>query len=222
LLLSFFLSLFLSIYVGKLKGIHGRLGSLGTIDARYDVAISTACPQLNNIVVDTTVNAEQCVEYIRRNRLGVATFLILDKQKRFEDEIRRPFQAPPNSERLFDLVHCGDELYRTAFYFALRDTLVCPELQLANQIAFGKPRRRVVTLAGELIDVAGTMSGGGKSVASGFMKTGSAAVASSSLDGQLSESETSKLEQEVQSLQQQLQQITAQVREMNEGSNVID
>ncbi|KAK9670903.1 Structural maintenance of chromosomes protein 4, partial [Basidiobolus ranarum] len=39
--------------LGRIKGIHGRLGNLGVIDDKYDVAISTACPSLDNIVVDT-------------------------------------------------------------------------------------------------------------------------------------------------------------------------
>ena len=33
----------------------GRLGSLGTIPDKYDVAVSTACPALNNMVVDTEI-----------------------------------------------------------------------------------------------------------------------------------------------------------------------
>lgn len=43
---------------GKIEGIIGRLGDLGTIDAKYDVAISTACSALNWIVVETA-NAAQ-------------------------------------------------------------------------------------------------------------------------------------------------------------------
>ena len=34
---------------GRVDGFHGRLGNLGTIDQKYDVAISTACPQLDNL-----------------------------------------------------------------------------------------------------------------------------------------------------------------------------
>jgi structural maintenance of chromosome 4 len=34
-----------------LEGICGRLGDLGAIDARYDAAITTACPGLEHIVV---------------------------------------------------------------------------------------------------------------------------------------------------------------------------
>ncbi len=33
-----------------LKGLHGRLGDLGSIDPKYDVAISTAAPSLDHMV----------------------------------------------------------------------------------------------------------------------------------------------------------------------------
>lgn len=56
-------------------------GDLGAIDARYDVAVSTACPSLDYIVVETTSAAQRCVELLRQRQLGVATFLILEKQQ---------------------------------------------------------------------------------------------------------------------------------------------
>lgn len=31
---------------GAIKGIHDRLGNLGVIDSKYDIAISTASPDL--------------------------------------------------------------------------------------------------------------------------------------------------------------------------------
>lgn len=45
--------------------------------AKYDIAISTACPGLDYIVVETTSAAQACVELLRREKLGVATFMIL-------------------------------------------------------------------------------------------------------------------------------------------------
>jgi chromosome segregation ATPase len=45
--------------------------------AKYDVAISTACSGLDYIVVETTSAAQACVELLRRENLGVATFMIL-------------------------------------------------------------------------------------------------------------------------------------------------
>ena len=46
---------------GKLSGICGRLGDLGSIDAKYDVAVSSACNQLDWIVVETIYDAEKAV-----------------------------------------------------------------------------------------------------------------------------------------------------------------
>ena len=64
---------------GKLKGIHGRLGDLGTIEDKYDVAVSTACGYLDFIVVDTIKSAEECINYLREYRLGRSSFICLDK-----------------------------------------------------------------------------------------------------------------------------------------------
>lgn len=52
---------------------------MGAIDEKYDIAISTACGPLDNIVVDTMDTAIQSVEFLRNNNLGVATFIGLDK-----------------------------------------------------------------------------------------------------------------------------------------------
>ena len=67
---------------GALKGMVGRLGSLGGITPEYDVAISTACGPLDYIVVADTDAAQQAVSLLRRQELGVASFIALDKQAR--------------------------------------------------------------------------------------------------------------------------------------------
>ena len=76
--------------------------------------------------------------------------------------MEKPFTAPQESKRIFDLIQIQDEKFNTAFYFALKDTLVCEGIDLATRIAYGETRHRVVTLKGELIEKSGTMSGGGK------------------------------------------------------------
>lgn len=62
---------------------------------------------------------------------------------------------PENVHRLFDLVKIQDEDVRTAFYYALRDTLVANDLEQASRIAYGAQRFRVVTLGGDLIETTG-------------------------------------------------------------------
>ena len=56
-------------------------GDLGAVDKKFDVAISTACGALDYMVVADTAAAQRCVELLRRQSLGVATFLLLDKQR---------------------------------------------------------------------------------------------------------------------------------------------
>ena len=59
---------------------HMHAGDLAAIDAKYDIAVSTAAAALDYIVVDDTPAAQRCVELLRARKLGVATFLLLDKQ----------------------------------------------------------------------------------------------------------------------------------------------
>ncbi|XP_011691697.1 PREDICTED: structural maintenance of chromosomes protein 4 [Wasmannia auropunctata] len=154
---------------GRLPGILGRLGDLGAIDAKYDVAVSTACGPLDDIVVDTVATAQACITYLRQHDIGRATFIALEKQQRFRDKISRRIQTPENVHRLFDLIKVEDERVLLAFYYGLQDTLVAQDLDQATRIAYGRARYRVVTLKGELIELSGTMSGGGRTVLRGRM-----------------------------------------------------
>ncbi len=78
--------------VGNIPGIIGRLGDLGTINERFDVAISTACPQLDYIIVDNMDTAKQCVQLLKQRSLGLATFLGLDKMKDHLRNSQRPME----------------------------------------------------------------------------------------------------------------------------------
>ena len=59
------------------------------------------------------------------------------------------------------MINIADDRVKPAFYFALRDTLVANDIEQAARIAYGVKPYRVVTLKGELIEITGTMSGGG-------------------------------------------------------------
>ncbi|XP_038671092.1 structural maintenance of chromosomes protein 4 [Scyliorhinus canicula] len=154
---------------GKIPGIYGRLGDLGAIDEKYDVAISSSCGALDNIVVDTIEAAQECVKFLKKQNIGVATFICLDKMKVWEKGIGK-IQTPEKVPRLFDVVKIKNEAIRPAFYFALRDTLVAKDLEQATRVAFQKDKRwRVVTMQGQIIEQSGTMTGGGGRVMKGRM-----------------------------------------------------
>ncbi|CAH0714903.1 unnamed protein product, partial [Brenthis ino] len=156
---------------GRLPGIFGRLGDLGAIDGKYDVAISTCCGALDNVVVDSVETAQACVEHLKRHDVGRATFVALDKQAHLIKNCQNRGTYPENAPRLFDLVKVKDERVLPAFYYALRETLVAKDLEQASRIAYGATRYRVVTLQGDVIEIAGTMSGGGKVTMRGRMSS---------------------------------------------------
>ncbi|KAJ4707448.1 Structural maintenance of chromosomes protein [Melia azedarach] len=157
----------------QIEGIYGRMGDLGAIDAKYDIAVSTACPGLDYIVVETTVAAQACVELLRREKLGVATFMILEKQVDLLPKMKENVITPEGVPRLFDLIKVRDERMKLAFYAAMGNTLVAKDLDQATRIAYGGNRdfRRVVTLDGALFEKSGTMSGGGSKPRGGKMGT---------------------------------------------------
>ncbi|CAG9533819.1 unnamed protein product [Cercopithifilaria johnstoni] len=149
---------------GNIPGIYGRLGDLGAIDEKYDVAISTTCRALDYIVVDNVDTAQMCVEFLRCENLGIASFLVLDKQDKLRPYMAKLSSTPENAPRLFDLIRVADPAVLPAFYFALRDTLIADDITTATRIGIGGSRRyRVVTLKGEVIETSGSMTGGGRS-----------------------------------------------------------
>lgn len=183
---------------GHLPGVLGRLGDLGGIDLKYDVAISTACGALDHIVVDNIQTAKDCIKYLQDNNLGRQSFLALDKQDHLLNKANAPIQTPENALRLFDLVRYTDQRLKTAFYFALRDTLVADNLTQATRIAYGERRFRVVTLQGEIIELAGTMSGGGKFQAKGRM--GQRATVNTNLNVSVEQERFREMEEQLEQL----------------------
>lgn len=144
---------------------------MGAIPEKYDVAISTACPMLNHLIVDTVEQGQHCIEYLRKQNVGRASFIVLEKLDPHRGLEKIP--TPENVPRLIDLITPREARFAPAFFKAVGNTLVASDLEQANRIAYGAgagaKRWRVVTLAGQLIDVSGTMSGGGSSVARGLM-----------------------------------------------------
>lgn len=197
---------------GRIEGFHGRLGNLGTINQKYDVAISTACPSLENLVVDSVEVGQQCIDYLRKNNLGRANIILLDRlAKRDLSAIDTPEGVP----RLFDLVKTKNEIFRPAFFSVLQNTLVAKDLEQANRIAYGVRRWRVVTIDGQLIDVSGTMSGGGTRVARGGMSSKLVAETSKEQVSKL-EVDRDQLEQDLQKHQHKQQELEASLKEFND------
>nr|CDJ97183.1 RecF RecN SMC protein and SMCs flexible hinge domain containing protein [Haemonchus contortus] len=144
---------------GLLKGLIGRLGDLGTIDKKYDAAISTTTAALDSYVVETTNDGHEAIDYLVKKNLGRTNFIILDKTSEFKDSMdtKKKFPAP----RLFDLIDIPDPRLRKVFYSTVFDTIVVDTLKEATDLSRTDRSLRIVTLLGQVVDSSGTVSGGG-------------------------------------------------------------
>jgi len=149
---------------GDLRGIIGRCGDFGTIDEKYDIAVSTACSHLEHILVEQTTDATNAVKYCERNNLGFNRYLVVDTVTRNIDPRRmEPIETPENLPRLFDLIHVQDRRFRPVFYKSVGDTIVANDIKQGNRVCQMLGRKwKVVTLDGCVITPDGAMSGGGR------------------------------------------------------------
>jgi len=210
-------------------GVLGRLGDLASINEQYDVAVSTACGMLDNIVVQTTAGAQRCLEFLRKYNLGRASFIPLDKQKKGAHD--RVVETPENAPRLFDLISPANYAITPALYLAVGNTLVAPDLETASRWAYEyKKRWRVVTLDGKLIETAGTMSGGGKTVRRGGMRIGNSRNAHIAVNpGEDEEEIIERMSQQVDSLRAEIQKsrdrrrsIKDELRKLNKAVKALE
>lgn len=143
----------------KWKGIHGLVSELGNVKADYALALEIAAGnRLKSIVVDSDEVAEKCIKYLRDNKLGVATFLPLNKLNpllaRAED---KSLKEEGIHGLAVDLVSF-DKKYQKVFQYVFSNTLVVEDIPRARQVGIG--RVRMVTRSGDLLDVSGSMQGG--------------------------------------------------------------
>jgi structural maintenance of chromosome 4 len=82
---------------------------LGAIDTKYDVAILTACPQLENILVDSVDTDSECIRYLKANNLLQTSFVALNKQDKNARKMTIPKTFQENALRLFDLIKFTDQ-----------------------------------------------------------------------------------------------------------------
>ncbi len=144
----------------KIKGIHGTVADIGTVKTTYRKALDVAAGgRLRNIVVDDDDIAKQCIDYLKRSKLGVATFLPLNK-------IRPPTSTIDAKQfgkkkgihgSAIDLVEFNPD-YEKVFRFVFGNTLVVDDIETAQLLGIGK--MKMVTLDGDLIEQAGAMKGG--------------------------------------------------------------
>jgi len=142
---------------GTIKGIHGTVAQLAHVDPRYETAIVTSAgSRMQAIIVDDDGVAAECIDFLKKRKIGRATFLPLNKMLVGKPRGKAILVAKECLGFAIDLCQF-EEKYRDAFFYVFGDTLVVQTLDEARKWMGGV---RLVTLGGELIEASGAMVGG--------------------------------------------------------------
>lgn len=146
----------------SVKGIIGVVADIIQVDQKYETAIETALGgNIQNVVTDNEETAKKMIGFLKRNRLGRATFLPLTSITH-PQEFKSPevLQEKGVIGMADELVHI-EERYRNVAKAMLGRIVVIDNVDNAVNIArkFGYGIR-MVTLEGELLVPGGAISGG--------------------------------------------------------------
>ncbi len=145
--------------LGKVPGIRGTVEELAEIDPKYRTALQVAGgSRFQALVVESDQVAEQCIQLLRSEKRGRATFLPLNKMLAGRPHGKSLVVAKTAGSQGFalDLVKF-DESLRPAFWYVFGETVVMDDLAHARAQMGGV---RLVTLTGDLIEATGAISGG--------------------------------------------------------------
>ena len=141
---------------GALKGYHGPLRSLVKIDLKYQRAANTAASGWHNaIIVDGIETALECVERLKKNKLGMTRFIPL--QDINPPEPLSGIEGSGVVGYLPDIIRY-DDVYGPAVRLIWGDTFVVEDRSTAVDLA--RRGYRTVTLAGDLFEPDGGVLGG--------------------------------------------------------------
>ena len=142
---------------GEMRGIHGTIQELATVDKGFETALSVAAGgKMQAVVVDDDQVAADAIAYLKKERLGRVTFLPLTKMMGGKPRAKAIMSVKDSEGYAIDLIDF-DQKYYNAFWYVLGDTLVVKDMDTARRIMGGI---RIVTMQGELIEASGAMVGG--------------------------------------------------------------
>ena len=144
-----------AVLAASISGVLGTIGQLGRVDGKYELALEMAIGgRLAHIIVEDDGVAEKCIQVLRENKAGRATFVPLNKI------MSQPPGLLPSRPGVIDFAYNlvdFNPLYTKAFQYACGQTVIVDTLESARRMI---NQARMVTLEGELLEKHGTISGG--------------------------------------------------------------
>ncbi|MCR5278884.1 MAG: chromosome segregation protein SMC [Lachnospiraceae bacterium] len=144
------------------KGIIGVVADIIKVDPKYETAIETALGgNIQNIVTDTEATAKKMINFLKKNRLGRATFLPLNGLSNPQEFKAKDALKEPGALGMADTLVHVDKKYADVATAMLGRIIVVDNVDNALKIARKFDYTiRMVTLEGELLVPGGAISGG--------------------------------------------------------------
>ncbi|PCH34989.1 cohesin complex subunit psm1 [Wolfiporia cocos MD-104 SS10] len=142
-------------------GVRGRVVDLcKPTQRKYETAVSVVLGRnIDAVVVDEEKTAIDCIEYMRNQRAGQATFLPLDTLQ--VKPINDKFRSFARGARLAVDVIQYEPAVERAIHHACGNALVCDTMEVARFVCYEKHQEvKAVTLEGTIIHKSGLITGG--------------------------------------------------------------
>ncbi|KAL0571911.1 Structural maintenance of chromosomes protein 1 [Marasmius crinis-equi] len=142
-------------------GVRGRVIDLCKPSQRkYETAVSVVLGRnIDAVVVDEEKTAIDCIEYMRNQRAGQATFIPLDTIQ--VKPINDKFRSFAKGARLAVDVIQYEPAVERAIHHACGNALVCDTMDVAKYVCYEKGQEvKAVTLEGTIIHKSGLITGG--------------------------------------------------------------
>ena len=148
----------------RLKGVHNTIGNLLTMDSDVEVAISTSLGGASSFLVVTDEEAsKECINYLKDNHLGRATFFplnIIKPREIMAKDWAKIKDLPGLVDIASNLVKYEEE-YDNIIKNQLGNVLVVKDIDALNKIGkILEYRYKIVSLDGEVLYVGGSITGG--------------------------------------------------------------
>ena len=209
----------------ELPGVHGAVAELIQVPKDYALAIETALGgALQNIVMDKESDARTAIAFLKKNRLGRATFLPLSiiKGKYIPAQTIQSISSHPAFIGVGAELIQYDSRYKEIMMSLLGNVIIVRDLVGANEIAkMAGYRYRLVTLEGDVVSPGGAMTGGAsrQSGSSILSRKGEIEELTEKL-GQMEE-QTSKLEAHVKALKNDVASSEKQLVRLREAGETL-
>ncbi|MFP4045991.1 MAG: chromosome segregation SMC family protein [Candidatus Aenigmatarchaeota archaeon] len=192
-------------------GVHGTIQTLGKVEEKYQKALGIAAGgNMNSVVTKNDRVAQDCIQYLKNNKIGRATFLPLNKMKPWNKsrQAKKLKDKPGVIDFAINLIDY-DSKYELAFQYVFKDTLIVENLDVARRHS---DKARMVTLDGDIVYKSGAMKGGHNKSKSDFGSFQS--DKSSEIEGMKEERE--KVEEKIDILRSEIGQLSDKLDELRE------